>query len=291
MDKSAACDLADAKGGRVFAWDINNNGAKKYGVGSVKYILNKSRNDRNCYEMVRGKWKEFYDIDFKDPGDDWNIIESNVIDKLEKILHGRLCIKTCSNKHKISLHIVCFGTGVYLPSDMKIKAVSLNRQLNQSIVDTGVYTKDRLIRMLYSDKVGDKRFMMWHERSKHKCDADSLASLGDSFREFKILTMPSDISKEHSDILKKLNLGDFDADSLGDNCYRLMRLQSSLCPVCQRFHDNDNMWISIDKIVVLHCYRESSFNMKANLNGKWFCRIGKCNSVCRSGYYCHKHSQ
>jgi hypothetical protein len=141
--------------------DLNENGAKSYARVKTYQEISDIIDKYDCvYEVVTSEWKEVYDFGEQDIKESSEEIISNFILCHSKISPEKVHVKKCITKNKISLHFVTPNT--VLPNYKAMKnrfqlMMSVKGLLHRDKYDSGIYNKDRLIRIVRSDKCFQNR--------------------------------------------------------------------------------------------------------------------------------------
>lgn len=244
------------------AKDINDRGMKAYTRVKTYDDISRIIDEEECvYEIVTGEWKEMYDFDGKDIAEDADVIIANFISCHQQIspepVHVKRCISPSSTREnapsshgKLSLHFVVPNT-VLPDRHAMLRRFKLMMDvpglLHPECYDRSIYTKDRLIRTVRSDKCFQGRpFVSTSE------DKDLFVSLPMKKREAEQVSQTTVLDK----IIHKYNLTSFKPHSeIQPNVFRIARINPSFCIVCHRVHDNDNAFIDIDKLTY-GCFRD-----------------------------------
>lgn len=246
------------------ARDIDPSGRKEY--SSVRNYTELSAaigKESSClYEVIRGAWREMYDFD----GRDLDITEEEVIQDFlrcrSRLSTERVFIKSASVPGKLSLHFILPES---ILSDYHAMQSRFDQLLEQGLhyaqyYDRSIYSKDRLIRTLRSDKCFSKRPFR------------AVTSLEDETLYF--VSIPGTLAPTHtpaassSILLRRYGLDT--SFRLGSEfqpgLFRLNRIRPSMCIVCQRVHDSDNAWIDTHKMTYT-CYRnhEKTISLESDL--------------------------
>lgn len=253
--KSEAFDAGNGQIVVYVARDISKSGSKEFSfVKTYNELLSIIKSEKCVYEMVSGKWHEMYDFD----GKDINVSEQSIIDNFIKcrnqISNEKIHIKSCSTADKISLHFI-INTSVFADHNAmrnRWRQMISNKELIfADRYDGSIYTKDRLIRTIYSDKTFQNRPFRNVSNSN---DVDFFVTVFEPMTKIKY-TMSR--RKETTAILEKFSLLSFKYDrEIRPNIVRVKRLNPSACMVCQRVHDNDNAWINLQTLD-FGCFRAS----------------------------------
>lgn len=131
--------------------------------------------------------------------------------------------------------------------------MNIDGLLHKDKYDGGIYTKDRLIRTVRSDKCFQNR--PFNSTSEDK----------DLFVSFPMKDEPiseeTGKSKLH-DIIRKYHLDAFKPHSeIYPGVFRIMRTRPSMCLICNRQHESDHAYINIEDMTY-GCFRAEGVVIK-----------------------------
>lgn len=222
------------------ARDVTSSGIKQFASVKTYEEISKIIDKYQCvYEIVTSSWTEMYDFDGKDlPCTEEDII-SNFKYCRSMISKDVVHVKSSSTMSRISLHFIV--PSVVL-NNYEVMYVRYQRMMNvpellyKECYDGSIYTRDRLIRTVRSDKCFQGRPF----RSESK-DCDLFVS-HPYRKEF------DNKMKNDNDLLMRYHLSEsFRMDTcLYGNVYRLRRISPSWCIICERVHEHENASLDID---------------------------------------------
>jgi hypothetical protein len=239
------------------ARDLNENGAKSYArVKTYEEISTIINNYKCIYEVVTSGWKEMYDFDGEGVEESADTIISNFIECHSQISPEKVHVKRCITKSKLSLHFIIPNT--VLPNCKAMKTrfnlmMNIDGLLHKDKYDGGIYTKDRLIRTVRSDKCFQNRPF-----SSSSEDKDLFVSLP-----MKDEPIPEITNKgKLYDIIHKYHLDSFKPHSeIYPGVFRIMRVRPSMCLICNRQHDSDHAYINVEDMTY-GCFRAEGTTIK-----------------------------
>lgn len=297
----------------IVSKDINSTGCKMFAnikMSQLALLLKSTPKDsRTYYERIHSekRQKPFFDIDGTKSSDEkfnetaflkmyLNSIASTLASK--GIYEDyRLIVCSSSTDTKISYHVVV--DGVYVP-DIATNSKFCYHVINtfnklypkeDCLIDRAVYTKNRMFRLLYCHKYGNKDRMKrlisytWNNKIyMYRCKTP---------QENILMTMVSHVSKdtikkiEYSQSVETIDkevlgaeLSNYSIDELyskytefakenrmdimelrdvEDNAVKLKRNKPSRCVVCKRNHSRENAYLIVRRGQLLYrCYRNNS---------------------------------
>ncbi len=245
------------------ARDVNEKGIKVYTRVKTYEEMSKIIDDFDCvYEVVTSEWKEMYDFDGNDVKESADEIIANFVQCHQEISPERVHVKKCIGGSKLSLHFVIPGTVLPDNKAMKVRfqlMMSTEGLLHRDKYDKGIYTKDRLIRTVRSDKCFQRRPF-----TSESSDGDLFVSL--PMKERQELAGPSQqpayagraSANRLQDIINKYRLDAFKPHSeIRPGVFRIVRTKPSLCIICDRRHDSDHAYINVEEMTY-GCFRSGT---------------------------------
>jgi hypothetical protein len=219
--------------------------------------MTKVIDENECvYEVVTGEWKEMYDFDGNDVKESAETIIDNFIKCHQKISPEQVHVKECVTNSKMSLHFVIPKT--VLPSCQAMRTrfalmMAVPGLMHVDKYDGSIYTKDRLIRTVRSDKCFQGR------------PFKSTSSDNDLFVSLPLKMPPPQKTDGRGlvhDILNKYNLDGFKPHSeISPGVFRIIRTEPSFCIVCHRVHESENACIDTEKMIYV-CFRSPESPIK-----------------------------
>lgn len=248
------------KGYLHIARDINKMGSKEFTHVKTYEEISKIIDENDCiYEVVTGKWTEFYDFDGINIDYDK---EDEIVENFKFVYskinpNNKVHYKVCKGDNKLSIHFVIPNSilnDCYSMRERFMELVNIKELKYKSYYDNAIYTKDRLIRTVRSDKVFSNRIF-----SSQSEDKDLFVS--HVLNELNINTNNTKMNSNYL-LLKKYGLHHsfvLDAE-MRDNTFRLRRINPSNCIICNRIHDKENAYININDMSY-GCFRDLSVKM------------------------------
>jgi P4 family phage/plasmid primase-like protien len=265
----------------------NNTGCKYYAFenfdNAIKHIENKPEKCLN--EVIFGDQpqKIKFDIDCKEPYDKKKFLEviTSLIKKVltqvyNNIKEPELIILDASGGEKLSFHIILKNYYVNNVSQAKYIAglvkreVAMDNQYSQEVVDLAVYNSKQQFRVANSPTIkGDRPLVI----TTGECYEDTLITLisGDEELLPDIYQQPAGSPKElpanYMEIINKYvpkeYLEGFKFRNEESGYINYQRVRSTFCKICNKTHDNENIFIYKHQHTLRVCCRRASAN---NLN-------------------------
>lgn len=245
---------------------------------------------KHVYEIIRGDkpLRMFFDIDMKDTQLKQNTREhvNGIIKRITDAIHSItksdyvVCESLDPEGKKYSFHIImdCLVASCKHAKELATQTVNLiYDEYISSFIDLGVYSFNRQLRVLGSTKLapGSKpRFKEWSSLSSVKREEkvpvlnilQTLVSYTSGKKLFGVeIYLPE---KEH--IYDSIDLKSYNKmlEFIPDFCILrnshytderidLIRKYPSLCPVCDKKHDSENMFLTLDNNEVLYWCRRN----------------------------------
>ena len=231
------------------AKDVTSSGIKQFASVKTYEEISQIIDEELCvYEIVTSSWTEMYDFDGKDlPCTEEDII-SNFKQCRLMISDDAVHVKSSSTSSRISLHFIVPSVVLGNYEVMYVRyqrMMSISELKYKDCYDGSIYTRDRLIRTVRSDKCFQGRPFRSQSR-----DVDLFVSHPYKKGEDVKRSMYGD------DVLIRYRLSEaFRIDMcLYGSVYRLKRISPSWCVICERVHERENASLDVDR-GVYRCFR------------------------------------
>lgn len=287
----------------IIARDVTADGSKVFGTIKMSelqgYMRKVKREDRMFHERIHPNYRQkiFFDIDGDGPHDSSlitpYILTINKCIKRYTSASYQILLFTSSSEDKISYHIIVDG--------LYVKNIYYNRRFANYVcwmfekdypnisclIDQGVYSVGRFLRICYSRKYGSNRYKTLTHYSLHNTEIIykditsktiilkslvSYVSKSDRKLSINIYSDPiksierqedsieiedaEDIYQSYLKYCKINNLHPLSYRDVNGDIIYLDRIRSSFCPVCEREHSHENAFLSIQKSGIIYkCYR------------------------------------
>lgn len=268
----------------------------KYIVYDNEYIIYDSINEmlsdyekldkdkRHWFEVIPANVKQRFkfDIDIDDMSIDINDFLTTFTDAIILAFKSRydidlpqeeLFITSSHGKQKYSFHILILSYGVIVSEEAKNLCLDVKNIIPdkyQKYVDLSVYKSIQQFRMLYSSKINSDRvkriitpaykdfdFTTQMVLSLVRCD--DITILGSTVQKVINHTPINDeLVVKVDDLLKSLGYDKyFRYNNVAGNFINYMRYQTSRCPVHDKLHESENIFITVsNNSVYYHCRRK-----------------------------------
>lgn len=247
-------------GAIVVARDRDGQGRKEFGVVADHAALSRVIDAEKCvYEQVVDLWRELYDFDGFDFDEDDQMVIDDFLQARAQFSDEQVYIKSASSSAKISLHFI-IPTSLFTRTQMQQRFQQMMSRLKYaSYYDASIYTKNRLIRTVRSDKCFEGRPFRSLTLQDKKWKPVKLLKEEESNY---FVTPSAACSRSLSSKIVKPELATtFKWGTEIRPCvFRLDRQRPAVCIICNRTHDSDNAWINTQTLTV-GCFRADQLEL------------------------------
>lgn len=275
------------KNGNV--WKIYN----EIFILDVEKTIKKNKNKSYNELIINWVNKLYFDIEYEDVNININdfiaFLNTEILIGFDEIIN--IHIATAWKPNKLSYHIIC---DILCWLDYNASIALLYNKKHHNICDIGVYALNKSLRLPLCPKISHKDKIIEHRPFKILWNwhfEDFIIwyteNINNELREPYIYN--NNLIHQISNCEQSLNNFDFNkwmnilnsfltdnnikyaVKKIKYNFFHILTLEKFKCPICERTHENDNLWSNVyNEILTIGCYRnnDEKQNKKANIKLK-----------------------